>query len=250
MPTLVNGDPAPADLEALLTDPALGSGFAVFETVRTYRGVPFRLEVHLERLAASAAWCGFPFDDAAFRADLAALVLPVESKINLTLTAGGRRVVQVSPLDRSRVGAPLRVVSRPGVPPPWLPGRVKHTSRAGWLLAASRAGVDEVIWHDAEGHWTEANRSNVFVVRDGALWTAPDDGRILQGVTRDVLLEVARAEGMEVHEAPVRAGPTDELYLCSTLKELAPVVELDGAPLPGWGPVGRRLAAAFRRRVP
>lgn len=80
------------------------------------------------------------------------------------------------------------------------------------------------------------------------LWTAPDDRQILQGVTRDVLIEVARAEGFDLREAPVAAGPVDELYLCSTLKELAPVVELDGVPLPGWGPVGRRLAAAFRRR--
>lgn len=242
----IDGAPASPDLEGLVADPAFAAGFAVFETLRTYGGVPFRLDVHLDRLGASAAWCGFPFDRAAFLADLAPLRLPPESKLNLTLTGGGRRVVRVEPLDRSRVGAPVRVVTRRWTPPPWLPGRVKHTSRAGWLLPAAQAGVDEVLWEDEAGNWTEANRSNVFVVRDGVFWTPPDDGRILQGVTRDVLLEVARAIGVPVREAPVVAGPADELYLCSTLKELAPVVEIDGKPGPGGGPVGRAVLAAFR----
>ena len=52
-----------------------------------------------------------------------------------------------------------------------------------------------------------------------------------------------------MREEPVPAGPCDELYLCSTLKELAPVVVVDGAPAPGAGPVGEKVAAAFRARV-
>lgn len=85
------------------------------------------------------------------------------------------------PLDLSRVGAPLRVVTRPGTPPPWLPGRVKHTSRAAWLLAASRAGVDEVVWVDPGGNWTEANRSNLFAVREGCCGRRPTIGRSSRG---------------------------------------------------------------------
>ena len=97
-----------------------------------------------------------------------------------------------------------------------------------------------------DGDWTEANRSNVFVVRDGIVLTPPDDGRILQGVTRDGLIEAGRAAGIPIHETPVAAGPCDELYLCSTLKELSPVIALDGSPSAGAGPVGTRLLAAFQ----
>jgi len=251
MPTLLV-DGAPATHVALAPDDAaLWTGHAVFETLRTYARRPFRLDVHLDRLDASARWMGLAsVDRDVVTAEIATVTADIagEAKVNVLLTAGGRRVVKAEPLDRSRVGAPLRIVTRPWTPTPWLPGRVKHTSRAGWTLAAR--GADEVLWVDPSGCWTEANRSNVFVVRDGVLLTPPDDGSILQGVTRDCLCEAARAVGITIVEGPVRAGPCDELYLCSTLKELAPVVEVDGVARPAGGPVGARLAVAFRDRFP
>ena len=89
--------------------------------------------------------------------------------------------------------------------------------------------------------------ANVFVVRQGVILTPPDDGRILRGVTRAALLDAARAEGLAIREEAVRAGPCDEFYVASTLKELAPVVRLDGRPVAGAGPAGAALAAAFDR---
>jgi branched-subunit amino acid aminotransferase/4-amino-4-deoxychorismate lyase len=253
---LLDGVPCPDGRGALsLDDPALWTGMAVFETLRTYGGRPHRVDVHLARLRGSAQVCGIFFDDAlaaALTAELAAVAatIPGESKLNVLLTAGGHRVVKAEPLDLSRAGAPVRIATRPWAPDPWLPGRVKHTSRAAWVLAARQAGVDEVVWiapDPTHGQvWTEANRSNLFVVRDGVLLTPPDDGRILQGVTRDGMIAAARAAGVPCREEPVPVGPADELYLCSTLKQLAPVVELDGAPGPGAGPVGAKVLAAFR----
>jgi branched-chain amino acid aminotransferase len=229
-------------------DPALTLGFAVFETLRTYDGVPFRLDAHLARLAHSATFCGIPYDEAAIRADIATVLTsgPHAAKLNVYLTGGGHRVVRAEPLDLARVGAPVRVVTRPWCPPAWLPGTIKHTSRLAWVLAAR--GVDEVLWED-RGGWTEANRSNVFVVRGGVLLTPADDGRILRGVTRAALLDAARSIDLPVSEGHVPVGPCDELYLASTLKELAPVVEVDGQPGPGGGPVGAALLAAFRARI-
>jgi branched-subunit amino acid aminotransferase/4-amino-4-deoxychorismate lyase len=252
---LLDGYPC-ADGRGLLPldDPGLTLGMAVFETLRTYGGLPFGVATHLERLAASARFCGIPWSDAL--ADLlrdelgtAAAAIAGESKLNVLLTGGGRRIVRAEDLDLSRAGAPVRVVTRPWVPSPWLPGRIKHTSRMAWVLAARQAGVDEVIWIAPDGVWTEANRSNVFVVRGGVLCTPPDDGRILQGVTRDAMLAAARAIGVGVREDPVPAGPCEELYLCSTLKELAPVVQIDGYPGPGAGPIGAAVLAEFRRRA-
>jgi branched-subunit amino acid aminotransferase/4-amino-4-deoxychorismate lyase len=233
-----------------LDDPGLNLGMAVFETLRTYGRRPFRVDTHLARLDASARHCGILWDPVATRAEIDAVAasVPGESKINVLLTAGGHRVVKAVHLDLSRVGAPVRVATRPGSATPWLPGWVKHTSRLGWVLAARQAGVDEVIW-ELDGEWTEANRSNLFVVRGGVLRTPPDDGRILQGVTRDSVLVAAHALGLKVREEPVPAGPCEELYLCSTLKELAPVVELDGQPGPGGGPIGDAVLAELRRRA-
>ena len=155
----------------------------------------------------------------------------------------------MKPLDRARPGAPVTVARIPWTPTPGLPGSVKHGSRAGWVLASRALGVTEVLLVHA-GRILEANRSNVFAARAGALLTPPADGDCLRGVTRGALIEAGRAAGIQIVEAPLdAAGPFDELYLSSTLKELAPVVAIDGVEGPGGGPIGARLLAAFRSLV-
>lgn len=233
-------------------DPAIGNGLAVFEALRTYARRPFRPLAHLERLRASARWFGFDCaGDEILIQEIEAVVAsePGECSVLVTLTGGGRRLVRSRPLDLTRVGAPIRVATLPFEAPAWLPGWVKHTNRAGWVLAAAKAGVDEVLFVGADGAWTEANRSNVFAVRGGVLHTPPEDGRILRGVTRTALLEAAAAAGIPTREAPLFPGPVDELYLASTLKELAPVVAVDGISVSGRGPVGDVVTATFRHRI-
>ena len=250
---------APGNDEVILVDGAPGavpgddsgllSGLAVFEALRTYQGRPFRLGAHLARLRASAAWFGISVAaDAVFSREVDDVIgdCATELVIVVILTENGRRVVRSSPVDPSRAGSPIRLATIPFEAPPWLPGWVKHTNRAGWLLAARQRGVDEVLLVGTDGTWTEANRSNILAVRDGVLHTPPVDGRILDGVTRRVLLECAAAGGIPVAETPLAPGSWDELYVCSTLKELAPVVELDGIPAAGAGPLGGRLHALFR----
>jgi branched-subunit amino acid aminotransferase/4-amino-4-deoxychorismate lyase len=233
-------------------DLALWTGMAVYETLRSYDQRPFRLDAHLDRLGRSAAWMGYAWD----RADIARRLTELcgaaaAQKLNVLVT-GEQSVVVAAPLDLARVGAPVRCATTPLLANPGLPAFIKHTSRAPGELAARDASqrlgepIDEVIWQDDRGCWTEANRSNLIAIRDGAIWTPPSDGRILEGVTRAWILEAARAFGMATHEADVGADQVwDELYLCSTLKELAPVVRLDGRAAPGAGPIGQRVAEAM-----
>ena len=231
-------------------DTGLLRGHAVFETLRTLNGVLFRGDQHVRRLLGSAQALGIaaPGHDTLL-GELQAAVDGYElaAKVNMVLTGGGQRLVRVAPLDLTRLGAPIRVATRTWEPPPWLDGRSKHCSRALNQAAVMHAGVDEVFWLGRDGSITEATRSNVFAVVKGQLLTPPDDGRILAGVTRAALLQAATEEGLTVREASFGPESTfDELYASSTLKDLAPVVEIDGRSLGGAGPVGQRLLRAFR----
>ena len=85
---------------------------------------------------------------------------------------------------------------------------------------------------------------------DNVLITPPLDGRLLQGVTRGAVLDAAQCAGVPAVENPLDlSAQVDELYLSSTLKELAPVVALDGAPAPGAGPIGKRVRDALRTLI-
>ena len=231
-------------------DPGLLLGLTVFETVRCYQGVPFRMEAHLDRLEASVAAMGM---DALDRREVRRQMLSAcrdEWRVRYTITAGGAHILDAAPVDLSRVGAPVSAARIGWTHPPGLPGSVKHGSRAGWMLTAEQMGVTEVILVGADSEILEANRSTVFAVVDGEIATPALDGRILAGVTRGALLDAARLVGLPCREGHVHSGgPFDELYLASTLKELAPVISLDGEHGPGPGPVGEQLYEAFRQLV-
>ena len=227
-------------------DPGLLLGLTVFETLRTYGCEPFRLREHLDRLEVSARAMEIPIPERNFITERIESVCEVDVYIRYTVTAGEREILQVAPIESERVGGPVSVARMDWVNPSSLPGGVKHGARASWVLAARRAQVDEVLLVDPAGHILEANRSNVFAVVRGQLCTPPLDGRQLAGVTRSALMEAALEVGLEVKERPLGIDEEfEELYLASTLKELAPVVSLDGRPLRGKGPLGTQLHQGF-----
>ncbi len=244
MITLLNGATAPD----LANDAALLGGVAAFEALRTYSGHPFGLYAHLSRLRASAAWMGLPWPgEPVLVEEITTVAEGLEHAAITVVLTDCNRIVSARALDSSRIGAPLRLASLRWDAPASLPGWVKHTSRAPWLVAARRAGVDEVLLVAHDGTWTETNRANLLAVREGVLFTPPLNGRCLAGVTRAAFLTCAHALGIDVVDAPMLPGEWDELYVCSTLKELAPIVEIDGDAAAGAGPVGAALHAAFHR---
>ncbi|MFT7622148.1 MAG: branched-subunit amino acid aminotransferase/4-amino-4-deoxychorismate lyase [Myxococcota bacterium] len=233
-------------------DPGLIVGLNVFETLRTYNGQLFRAPAHADRLVGSAELLGVPCPDVqTLIAEWTAAVADFGAacKVRMTLTPR-RRIAHVTPLDLDYVSRPLTVATRVWEPTEWLNGRLKHGSRANSESARRLADADEVFWVGRDGCLTEATRSSIFAAVDGVLVTPPDDGRILTGVTRGALLDAGRAAGIPVVERLLpRNAPMTELYATSTLKELAPVVRLDGEEAPGGGPLGDSLVKAYRALV-
>ena len=118
---------------------------------------------------------------------------------------------------------------------------------------AVAAGADEAIFV-RDGVVTEGASTNVFAVFGDEVRTYPTTNYILPGVTRHVVLEVAAALGVTVHETPVLADElltADELFLTSTTTDVMPVVAVDGRPVGSGrpGPLAARLFTALRARL-
>jgi branched-subunit amino acid aminotransferase/4-amino-4-deoxychorismate lyase len=109
--------------------------------------------------------------------------------------------------------------------------------------------VDDALMLDIEGYVSETNATNVFLVREGALFT-PFADHCLPGVTRATVLELARKNGIEAHErrlSLVEFYGADEVFTTGTMGELSPVLEIDRRTIGGGvGPLTRRLQELYR----
>lgn len=233
--------------EAVLpvTDPAVTSGWSVFETLRVHEGrLPLARE-HLDRLEQSAAMACIPMPDRSALASRAAALAHAHGgagRLRITLTGGGRVLLTVEDVPAGRLGQPIRAVRGPHRDEPFLGGACKHASRAPWVVAVRRSGVDEVLLVDGDGTFTEATTAGILAVIDGVLWSAPEDGRILASTTVAELFEAAARLGLPTRRARIPAdGGWQGLYVASATRWIAPVVLLDGEALPGWEAVGQKL---------
>jgi 4-amino-4-deoxychorismate lyase len=248
-------------------DEALLRGRAAFETLRVYGGRPFRLDTHLDRLVASAESIGLPPVERRELEALAYLVLPpgsgadTDSVLRLVWTAGpadgpptGLALVSEVPgwIEEVRSGG-ARAVSLLGVRAavPWLLPGVKSTSYAVNMAAeaeAKRRGADEAIFVDGGDVVLEGTVTNVWWRKGETLYTPSLDLGILAGVTRAALLELAPSCGYAVEEGAYLLDEllgAEEAFTSSSVREVMPVVEVDGRPL-GRGPASDALQGALR----
>jgi branched-subunit amino acid aminotransferase/4-amino-4-deoxychorismate lyase len=138
---------------------------------------------------------------------------------------------------------------------PWLLAGVKSTSYAVNMAAqaeARRRGADDAVFLSLDGTLLECPTSNVWFLADGVLHTPSLDLGILAGVTRETLLAAAADGGIPVEEGAYpreRLAAAEEVFTSSSVREVMPVVRMDGAAVGdgGPGPVTAAMQAALRR---
>ena len=253
-------------------------GDSVFETLRTYGGRPFAARAHVDRLVQSAAkvFIDLPVSPEQFLAEIeraCAERRTPELYLRLMLTRG----VGSLGLDPGAATSPLRVlIATPLAPPPpevyrdgiavvtyRVPRLADHTEASGaklgnYLVAvlatrkAAEASAKEALIVDGTERVLEGATSNVFWVDErGVLGTPGLDAGILDGITRRHVLEVAREQGRVVTERTPLLSELErarEVFISSSVRELLPVVRVDGKPIGDGrpGPVTQGLLAAFR----
>lgn len=270
--------------QAQATVSAFDNGFAfgdsVYETLRTYGGRPFVLGRHLSRLRRSAGRLGFtiPQDDAELRARIAAVLAAAanpESYLRLIVSRGvgdlsyrlervqgPTIVILVKPLEpfaetQFAHGIPVALVSIRRNPKRALDPAIKSSNLLNNVLAtqeAQRQGAFEAILLNERDEIAEGAGSNLFVVQGGTLRTPPLEAGLLPGITRELVLEQARALGIPVFETALRPEDllsADEAFITSTLKEVMPIARVGDRPIGAGrpGPLTERLRTAYREKT-
>lgn len=246
-------------------------GDAVYEVIRTYRGSPFELVAHLDRLNRSARelslrqpytrdqWTGWiqqglslaGYQDAKIYIQLTRGVAPREhsfpSDILPTVVMTIRKFHPLVPeVRRAGVSACTREDLR------WGRCDIKSVNLLANVLAreeAKKAGVFETILV-RDGFVMEGALSNVMAVQGGVVMTAPEGPRILSGVTRTVVLELAKKDDIEIEEQFIPVDllyGADEVFLTGTTLEVLGVIRIDGKTIGSGqpGPITKTLAARW-----
>jgi branched-subunit amino acid aminotransferase/4-amino-4-deoxychorismate lyase len=236
-------------------DEALLRGRSVFETTRVYGGRPFLLDRHLARFAISSERVRLQPPDRAECERLAGLVIDASEEKDLALRlywTGRTLVVTAGGIDRELEAQRARGL-RLGVVH-WSTGRLasaKSTSYAenmGAQDAAIAAGADDALLVGHDLTVLEAPTANVFWREGDTLVTPTLELPILAGVTRGLLLELAEQETIEGIFPLARLREADEVFICSSVREVMPVAAVDDTTF-GLGPAAYELQHALRRRA-
>lgn len=256
-------------------------GDGLFEGIRIYAGKVFRLDAHLKRLYHGCRYLGYqmtlPYDE--LRATLLDVCRQAEIQdgyIRLNVTRGTglgldpknidqtpNVMIMVStlalyPAEAYDVGLDVITSSVRVFAPDALDPRLKCIGRyAANILAkqeANRAGAGEALMLNAQGHLAECTGDNLFLIRDGVVRTPHHSCGILQGITRDTVMELAVAAGYPAEEGFLTmfdVYAADEALLTGTAAEVIPMVTLDGRPIGDGkpGPITQDLIRRFREET-
>lgn len=248
----------------------------VYEVVRVYNGEPFALQPHLDRLARSAQEIELTLPQGlSFLADIVREAPGrrglEEAQVYMQVSRGAAPRVHHFP---ENIEPTLTVYASPApIQPPsayeqglkaivvpderWLRCDIKSVSLLPNALAkekARRAGAVEALLEREGIGMTEGSSSNLFIVKDGRLVTAPHGRYILRGITRDIVLDLARSEGIAIEERFVSKEEllaADEVFATSTNIEVLPLTTIDTTTIGTGqaGPVTRRLGQRYKETI-
>ena len=266
----VNGervDPAAPSIAALDHGVTVGDG--VFETCKVVDGAAFALLRHARRLDRSMAGLGLPAaDHAIIDAGIKAVLTgePIGyGRLRYSVTGGA------GPLGSDRDASPLTyIVTAAPQPPnpasaklvvvPWTRNErgatagLKTTSYAENVVAlafAQQRGAIEALFANTSGSLCECTGSNVFVVVDGQILTPDLASGALAGITRELVIQWCREDGLSVREEPLPMsilGQAAEVFITSSTKDVMAVHAVDDQSVPAPGPITLRATEIFARR--
>ncbi len=275
----INGELyAKEDAKISVYDHGLLYGDGVFEGIRSYGGKVFRMEAHLDRLwnSAKAILLTIPMTKPemakAIEDTLAANGIR-DGYIRVVVTRGAGSLgldpnhcenpqviiitdyIALYPEELYRKGLEIVTVSVARNHPAALSPRIKSLNYLNNILAkieGQKAGCVEALMLNHKGELAECTGDNIFLVRGGALLTPSLESGVLEGITRDAVIEIACAAGIAVREIPLTKHDVyvaDECFLTGTAAEVIPVVKVDNRPIGCGtpGPITRDLSERFHK---
>jgi len=255
-------------------------GDGVFEGIRVYSGNIFRLDAHLKRLyeSAQSIMLKIPYT----LEEMTELIVETIKKnqlesayIRVVVSRGkGNLGLDPSSCPKPNViiiaeqlalypkefyerGIKIASVASRRNRPDVLSPQVKSLNYLNNILVkleANQAGVEEALMLNDQGYVTEGSADNIFIVKNGVVFTPPVYLGALEGITRNAIIDVAKEKGYEVRESPFTRHDVyvaDEVFLTGTAVEVIAVIEVDGRQINGGKPgdVTNDLLKEFRRIV-
>ena len=239
------------DVRISIDDRAFHFGDGVYEVVRVYDGELYLADGHMKRLYDSARKIGIeinlnPEDILASLVELREATGLIDGTIYVQVSRGewprnhafpdqsvapqivGFTKEAKRPLEQMKSGVKATIIEDTR----WLHCDIKSISLLGNVLAKQKAvdaGCFESIQH-RDGVVTEGSSTNVFIVKDGTVYTHPANHLILNGITRQRIIELGRQEGIEIKEEAFTTDQllqADEVFVAGTTVEIMPVIQVD-----------------------
>jgi len=254
-------------------------GDGVYEAIRAYDGLIFKLREHVDRLYESAK--SIKIDMPFSREELGRLVVAVLKKNGLRnsyiriVVSRGRGRMGVDPRNCSTptvvimtepreplfgegVKGISAIVSSIRRTPSWsLDPRIKTLNYLNNIMAkieAIESGVEEAIMLNEQGYVAETSTENIFIVKNGIVSTPHPSQGVLRGITRDSVVTVTKGLGYPVEERPITIHElynADEVFVTGTAAEIVPIVKITGRTIGEGkpGPIFAKIFAGFREMI-
>ena len=246
-----------ADARVSVFDHGFLYGDGIFEGIRVYNGRVFKLREHIDRLyrSAQAILLKIPMDSTAMEKavlDTVQLNKKKNGYIRLIVTRGEGLLgiepvsckkpsviiivsdIQLYPEEYYKKGIAIITSSSRRIPPDCLDPRIKSLNYLNNIMAkleAKQAGCLEAVILNKEGFVAECTGDNIFIVRKDELFTPAPYHGALDGITRQTVIELAKALGIKTHETSLTRYDlynADEVFMTGTGAEIIPVINIDG----------------------